>query len=173
MQSDHQQNFQDRSTSHGVSSLKSFAPPPGGGAAVAVTLHHVQRVDMVLAARRDADDPAAQCLHESGVLPLRAADDDVVVGGQSEDGDQLLDVEALAGSGDSEDERVGVHQPRLVAEDEVPADGVLAEVAAAIVGDLLHAERHWRGEALRAERAQRACLANADGQCCHEGRRAV
>lgn len=125
-----------------------------GVLALAVALHHIERVDVVRAPRRDADDLAAERRDEGGVLPLGVADHDVVLGGEGDERDQLLGGEALAGPRDARHEGVRVQEPGLVAEDEVARQGVLAEVYATRVHDLLGAERHEDGQALHREGAQ-------------------
>lgn len=125
-----------------------------GVLALAVALHHVERVDVVRAPRRDADDLAAERRDEGGVLPLGVADHDVVLGGEGDERDQLLGGEALAGPRDARHKGVRVQEPGLVAEDEVARQGVLAEVYATRVHDLLGAERHEDGQALHREGAQ-------------------
>ena len=119
---------------------------------------------MVGAARRDAHHLAAQCLGERGVLALGVAYHYVVVGRERKHSYELLGREALARARHAQHERVGVQEPRLVAQDEVARYGVLAEVHAALLHDLLHAERHEHGEALGGERAHRLDATHAYGQ---------
>ena len=118
---------------------------------LAVALHHIHGVEPVLAACRHMDDRAdvlAHSLHQRGKLALRVADQNIVVGVEHEEGDQLLGIERLAGAGDAQQKGRLIEQVFLVAHDKVVADGVLSEVDTALVHDLLHLKGNEHGKAL-------------------------
>ena len=90
----------------------------------------------------DGADVVSHRLYQRGKLALGIADQNIVIRVEHEEGDQFLYRERFARAGDAEDKRRLVQQRFLIAHNEVVGDGVLAEVDAALVHDLLHLEGH-------------------------------
>ena len=79
----------------------------------------VQRIDIIRADRRDADDLTAEFLHEGEILGFGVADDDVIL--RDEEGVRhfALCGEGLTGTGRTQDQPVGVLEPLAVNHDHV------------------------------------------------------
>ena len=103
-------------------------------------------------------------LHQRGKLALGIADQNIVIRVEHEEGDQFLYRERFARAGHTEDKRRLVQQRFLIAHNEVVGDGVLAEVDAALVHDLLHLEGNEHGKALRRQRPEGVNAPRPDGQ---------
>ena len=86
---------------------------------VAVIEIQVHRVDVVRACGGNFDDLSVQALHQRPVFSFGVADDDVIVGDEEHVGDLPLRGKALAASGRTKDEAVGVFQTLAVYHDEV------------------------------------------------------
>ena len=79
----------------------------------------VQRIDVIRADRRDADDLTAELLHKGEILGFGVADDDVIL--RDEEGVRhfALCGEGLTGTGRTQDQPVGVLEPLAVNHDHV------------------------------------------------------
>ena len=136
------------------------------GVVLAVAVHHIHGVQAVFAASGHPDN-AAQAVHrfnEGGVLPLRVCYENIIVRVENEERDFLLDTERLAGAGNAQPEGGLIEQVCLVAHNKVVGNGVLPEVDAAPVHDLLHLKGHEHGKALGGQGAESVDLPGADGQ---------
>ena len=134
-------------------------------AAVAVALHHVHGVDMVGAARRNADDLTAQRLTQRIILALGITDQNIILRGQRQKDDQLLCRKRFAAAGYAGNDGGLVEQICTVAQQQIAGDGVLTVINAAWLHDLLHTERHQRRQRFRGEGAQNINFPHANGQC--------
>ena len=135
-----------------------------GVIAVAVSLHHVQGIDMVLAAGGNVDHGAAHLLGHGSVLVLRITYKYVILGGEHQKCHEFFHGKGFAGAGNTQHKGVGIQQLGLVNEDQVAGDAVDAEEDTAGVHDLLHTERNKRGEACRGQRPQSLDLPASIGQ---------
>ena len=134
---------------------------------LAVALHHIHGVEPVLAAcghMNDRADVLSHSLHQRGKLALRVADQNIIVGVEHEEGDQLLGVEGLTGAGNAKQEGRLIEQVFLVAHDKVVADGVLPKIDTALVHNLLHLEGNEHRKALGGQRPKGVDTPGADGQ---------
>ena len=135
-----------------------------GIAAVAVALHHIHSVDMVGASRRNADDLAAKRLPQRIILPLRVADENIVLRGQRKERDQFLCRKGFAAAGDAGNNGGLVQQIGPVAQQQISGDCILSVIDAARLHDLLHPEGHQRRQRFRGEGTQNIQLLHTDGQ---------
>ncbi len=112
----------------------------------------------------DCADVLAHRLHQRRKLPLRVADQNIIVGVEHEEGDQLLGVEGLTGAGNAQQKGRLIEQVFLVAHDKVVADGVLPEIDTALVHNLLHLKGNEHRKALGGQRPKGVDTPGADGQ---------
>ena len=79
----------------------------------------VQRIDVIRADRRDADDLTAELLHKGKILGFGVTDDDVIL--RDEEGVRhfALGGEGFTGTGRTQDQPVGVLEPLAVNHDHV------------------------------------------------------
>ena len=136
------------------------------GVVLAVAVHHIHGVQTVFPASGHPDHGAdiAHRFNERGVLPLRVCYENIIVRVENEERDFLLDTERLAGAGNAQPEGGLIEQVCLVAHNKVVGNGVLPEVDAAPVHDLLHLKGHEHGKALGGQGAESVDLPGADGQ---------
>src|SRR5699024_6769387 len=104
-------------------------------------------VDVVGGGVRDLDVLPVQALHQRRVLGLRVADNDIIRSQQEAVGDLALGRKALAGTGRTQNQAVGVFQQLAVHHDEVIGQGVDAVVQRlfSVLKKLLGGERHEDG----------------------------
>ena len=79
----------------------------------------VHRVDVMRACGGDFNDLSVQALHQRSILGLGVADDNVIVSNEEHVGDLSLRRKALAASGRTKDEAVGVLETLAIYHDEV------------------------------------------------------
>ena len=120
------------------------------GVVLPIAVNHIHGVQPVPASGRNSDNRSeiAHRLHQRRILAFGVADQDIVIGVQHEEGNQLLGREALAGAGNAQQKRRLVQKVCFVAHDEVVGDRVLTEIDTTLIHDLLHLERHENREAL-------------------------
>ena len=113
-----------------------------------------------------ADDRAeiAHGLYQRRILAFGIADEDIVVGVEDQESNQLLDREGLAGAGHAQHEGRLVQQVFFVAEDQVMGNGALSEVDAAGIPNLLHFEGNEDGQTFGRQGAEGVDFPAADGQ---------
>ena len=136
------------------------------GVVFTVPVHHIHGIQSVSAAGRHTDHRAeiAHSFNKRRVFSLGVTDQNIIVGVQNEEGDQLLCRERLTGAGDTEQKCGLVQEICLVAHDEIVGNGIFTEVNAALIHDLLHLERHQHRKALRGEGSERVDFPRPDGQ---------
>ena len=112
----------------------------------------------------DGADVVSHRLYQRGKLAFGITDQNIVIRVEHEEGDQFLYRERFARAGHTEDKRRLVQQRFLIAHNEVVGDGILAEVDAALVHDLLHLEGDEHSKALRRQRPEGVNAPRSDGQ---------
>ena len=133
------------------------------GASLAVAHFHIHSVDPIGTTHGIANDRAAQCFHQRAVLTLRVKDDNVIIGGQGDSNNQELGKEGLARAGNAQQHHGLVHQIVHVAEDQIVGNGILPEVNAPRLLNLLHLEGHEHRKALCSEGSKGIDFSCADG----------
>ena len=88
----------------------------------------------------------------------------MVVGGDDENHNEHLRQKGLAASGNAQDEARLVHQQRPVNGNQVPGDGIDAEVQSARVLNFLHLEGHEDRQGFRIQRAVHLGFPGTKGQ---------
>ena len=91
------------------------------GVVFTVAVNHIHGVQPVPASGRNSDNRSeiAHRLHQRCILAFRVADENIVVGIQHKEGNQLLGREALAGAGNAQQKRRLVQEVCFVAHDEI------------------------------------------------------
>ena len=136
------------------------------GVVFAVAVHHIHGVEPVFPTSGHPDH-SAQTVHsfnERGILTLRVRNQNVIIRIENEEHNFLFHTERLAGAGNAQPEGGLIEQIGLVAHDKVVGNGVLPEVDAAPVHDLLHLEGHEHGQTLGGQGAEGVDLPGADRQ---------
>ena len=129
----------------------------------------VQRIDVIRADRRDADDLTAELLHKGEILGFGVADDDVIL--RDEEGVRhfALSGEGLTGTGCTQDQPVGVLEPLAVNHDHVVGQRVQPVVESfAALKKLLRGERHENRRAGSGQSTFNFHLIDADRQRGHQ-----
>ena len=129
----------------------------------------VQRIDVIRADRRDADDLTAELLHKGEILGFGVADDDVIL--RDEEGVRhfALGGEGLTGTGRTQDQPVGVLELLAVNHDHVVGQRVQPVVESfAALKKLLRGERHENRCAGSGQPAFDLHLIDADRQRGHQ-----
>ena len=136
------------------------------GVVFAVAVHHIHGVEPVFPPSGHPDH-APHTVHgfnEGGVFSLRVCYENVIIRIENEEHNFLFHTERLAGAGNAQPEGGLIEQIGLVAHDKVVGNGVLSEVDAAPVHDLLHLEGHEHGQTLGGQGAEGVDLPCPDGQ---------
>ena len=136
------------------------------GVVFAVAVHHIHGVEPVFPPSGHPDH-APHTVHgfnEGGVFSLRVCYENVIIRIENEEHNFLFHTERLAGAGNAQPEGGLIEQIGLVAHDKVVGNGVLSEVDAAPVHDLLHLEGHEHGLTLGGQGAEGVDLPCPDGQ---------
>ena len=129
----------------------------------------VQRIDVIRADRRDADDLTAELLHKGEILGFGVADDDVIL--RDEEGVRhfTLGGEGLTGAGCTQDQPVGVFELLAVNHDHVVGQRVQPVVESfAALKKLLRGEWHENRRAGSGQSAFDLHLIDADRQRGHQ-----
>ena len=129
----------------------------------------VQRIDVIRADWRDADDLTAELLHKGEILGFGVADDDVIL--RDEEGIRhfALCGEGFAGTGRTQDQPVGVLELLAVNHDHVVGQCVQPVVESfAALKKLLRGERHENRRAGSGQSAFDFHLIDADRQRGHQ-----
>ena len=121
------------------------------GVVFTVPVHHVHGIEPISATGRHTDHRAetTHSFNKRCVFSLGVTDQNVIVGVQNEEGNQLLCRERLTRAGNAQQKRRLVQKICLIAHDEIVGNGIFTEVNAALIHDLLHLERHQHRKALR------------------------
>ena len=134
------------------------------GVLIAITVHHVHGVDAVGTVGGALDHGSLESPGQRGVLTLGVTDENIRVRGQDERHNEELGKEGLAGAGNAKENHGLVQEGLHVAEDHVLGNGVLAQIDAALLLDLLHLKRHEHRQRLGGEGAVSADLLLTDGK---------
>ena len=129
----------------------------------------VQRIDVIRADRRNADDLTTEFLHEGKILGFGVADDDVIL--RDEEGVRhfALGGEGLTGTGCTQDQPVGVLELLAVNHDHVVGQRVQPVVESfAALKKLLRGERHENRCAGSGQSALDLHLIDTDRQRGHQ-----
>ena len=103
----------------------------------------VQRIDVIRADRRNADDLTTELLHEGKILGFGVADDDVILCDEEGVRHFTLGGEGLTGTGRTQDQPVGVFELLAVNHDHVVGQRVQPVVQSfAALKKLRRGERH-------------------------------
>ena len=133
-------------------------------AVVAVLLVHIQRVDVRVGCGGDLNDFAAEGTGQVTELTFGIKDENIILGRQRDLHDFLFCRHGLAGTGNTQAERIAVEQKPPIRHDSVFAHSVLPVVNAARLHDLLRAERNQHGGAFGRQCAQRLDAPHTVGQ---------
>ena len=129
----------------------------------------VQRIDVIRADRRDADDLTAELLHEGKILGFGVADDDVILCDEEGVRHFTLGGEGLTGTGRTQDQPVGVLELLAVNHDHVVGQRIQPVVESfAALKKLLRGERHENRCAGSGQSAFDLHLIDADRQRGHQ-----
>ena len=129
----------------------------------------VQRIDVIRADRRDADDLTAELLNKGEILGFGVADDDVIL--RDEEGVRhfTLGGEGLTGTGCAEDQPVGVLELLAVNHNHVVGQRIQPVVESfAALKKLLRGERHENRCAGSGQSALNLHLIDSDRQRGHQ-----
>src|SRR5690606_1286554 len=97
---------------------------------VAIIPVHIHRIDMVRRSSRNVNRLATQRIYQSGILPLRVNQDDVVIARQYLIDDFPFRGEAFTGTGYAKDKTVSIQQLLSIGDDHIFADDVLPVINA-------------------------------------------
>ena len=129
----------------------------------------VQRIDVIRADRRDADDLTAELLHQRIILGFGVADDDVILGDEEGVRHFTLCGEGLAGTGRTQDQTVGVLELLAVNHDHVVGQRIQPVVESfAALKKLLRGKRHENRCAGSGQSALDLHLIDTDRQGGHQ-----
>ena len=129
----------------------------------------VQRIDIIRADRRDADDLTAELLHEGEILGFGVADDDVILGDEEGVRHFTLGGEGLTGTGRTQNQPVGVLELLAVHHDHVVGQRIQPVVESfAALKKLLRGKRHENRRAGSGQSALNFHLIDADRQRGHQ-----
>ena len=129
----------------------------------------VQRIDVIRADRRDADDLTAELLNKGEILGFGVADDDVILGDEEGVRHFALGGEGLTGTGRTQDQPVGVLELLAVNHDHVVGQRIQSVVESfAALKKLLRGERHENRCAGSSQPALNLHLIDADRQRGHQ-----
>ena len=129
----------------------------------------VQRIDVIRADRRDADDLTAELLNKGEILGFGVADDDVILGDEEGVRHFALGGEGLTGTGCTQDQPVGVLEPLAVNHDHVVGQCIQPVVESlTALKKLLRGERHENRCAGSGQPAFDLHLIDADRQRGHQ-----
>ena len=129
----------------------------------------VQRIDIIRADRRDADDLTTELLHEGKILGFGVADDDVILCDEEGVRHFTLCGEGLTGTGRTQDQSVGVFELLAVNHDHVVGQRIQPVVESfAALKKLLRGERHENRCAGSGQSALNLHLIDADRQRGHQ-----
>ena len=129
----------------------------------------VQRIDVIRADRRNADNLTTELLHKGEILGFGVTDDDVIL--RDEEGVRHFTLcgEGLTGTGCTQDQPVGVLEPLAVNHDHVVGQRVQPVVESfAALKKLLRGERHENRRAGSGQSAFDLHLIDADRQRGHQ-----
>ena len=133
---------------------------------LAIAINHIHSIKPVSASSGYPDHRTeiSHRFNERCVLAFRITNQDVIIRIQDEESDQFLHAERLTGSGNTKNKRRLVQQVFLIAHNQVVRDGILTEVNATLIHNLLDFKRDEYSQTLSSQCTESINLSCSNGK---------